>query len=351
MVCIVAPAAPSLLIAAIIGFRILSESRNRFATMAGLFTLKPIIATPLWAIIAEFNFGRPIHVGVFELEHLFPMIPGVGLTILIVIAFWPLFLRYKSAFVLLGLDIVRWGNSYLLQRSADQLFLVTIIVGLAMPAVFAVVAHMLVRESAELNSVEIQAQKATVTALSTSYSAFRRPNNLLSIILIPILITGLGLYSGNYLGGTIYEFLNSGAFAKWQSLGAPSERSVKIAAASTWSITVETTDDQVFTSQSDSWEWRLTDEYLSMERSPPCYYPQTPAPPGEVIDSVEISLCDRGNETVKYVLLQDGSVWRWEHSAYWGYTLGASILGTLSGAGMGLLVGISISLRLGRKAG
>jgi hypothetical protein len=109
-------AAPALIGPAILGAIIwLKYRRRELGRLSAIFTLKPIIATPLWAAImaivsppeAETFWGR----GPPPLAYFLTALPGVGLTLVIVAVFWSLFVRSKSgaAFLLVVLDCFRWG--------------------------------------------------------------------------------------------------------------------------------------------------------------------------------------------------------------------------------------------------
>lgn len=113
--------------------------------LAGLLTLKPIVATPIWIAILE---GFSVSVTTLEPAHFLTLLPGAGLTIVIVFIFRPLFSGPTAgpARLLLALDCARWLNSFLLvlpfgsSPGTDELPCVLALIGLALPTVFAVVA-------------------------------------------------------------------------------------------------------------------------------------------------------------------------------------------------------------------
>jgi hypothetical protein len=132
-------------IPAAIGLYLVANAPDQFRRMAGLLTLKPIVATPIWFAIIYTLLPYSIH----ELEpaHFLTILPGASLTIVIVFMYRHVFTGPKagSAKVLLALDCIRWLNSFLLilpygGGTNGPLNCLFAFVGLTMPSVFAVVA-------------------------------------------------------------------------------------------------------------------------------------------------------------------------------------------------------------------
>lgn len=142
---------PILIVPLIIGIRILNRApAGSFAQMCGLFTLKPILATPLML-----SFAGAIGSGMRDLATL-PIVlilaaPGIVISLV-------LLLIYRSAawregrellFFLLLLDCIRWGSTTLafaLSRApglAGGMEGVLGFTGIGMPTVFAIFAWML----------------------------------------------------------------------------------------------------------------------------------------------------------------------------------------------------------------
>ncbi|HLO29548.1 MAG TPA: hypothetical protein VK249_10460 [Anaerolineales bacterium] len=100
-------------IPAAIGLYLLTSRQTALGRMAGFLTLKPIIATPIWAMIISF-----LHHSGTEAQHiaLWSILPGAGLTVLVIVIFRRLFLgsRLILAMLLIMLDCARWINSGLL---------------------------------------------------------------------------------------------------------------------------------------------------------------------------------------------------------------------------------------------
>lgn len=137
----------------LLGFIILAGNwRSPFARYAGLLTLKPLVATPLWGLAVSANPRNPG-------EHwLLSLLPGIGLTLLILlVAGKPLThpSTRRPALVLLALDAARWLSSFALvvlpnlvdaAVSESGLFAM-ICIPPVLPLVFAVVAFALVSKN------------------------------------------------------------------------------------------------------------------------------------------------------------------------------------------------------------
>jgi hypothetical protein len=112
---------PAFILPVILGLAIFaSYRRDRLSQLAGLFAFKPVIATPLWAILFALTARllSPLAPGrePYPLSPLYflTLFPGVILTLLIVIAFRQLFMTgSKLAYSLLVLDVMRWMNTFL----------------------------------------------------------------------------------------------------------------------------------------------------------------------------------------------------------------------------------------------
>lgn len=111
--------------------------------LAAIFTLKPLIATPLWArILGSSVFTNPLATSL-------SVLPGAGLTAIIVIAFRSMYSSRtrKIPIRLLILDCVRWMNTLLalvLPKFGGTLgpflALMLAIAGFALPSIYAIYA-------------------------------------------------------------------------------------------------------------------------------------------------------------------------------------------------------------------
>jgi hypothetical protein len=123
--------------------------------LAGWLTLKPLLATPLWLLLgaATFsgNWSRP------SLAYALTALPGVGLTLVLVWVFRSE-VRWRGIgplWLLLVLDTLRWGSSFLLGLvGAAKINL--LLISLAMPTVFAISAWVVCAEFRPIQQDEAQ---------------------------------------------------------------------------------------------------------------------------------------------------------------------------------------------------
>jgi hypothetical protein len=142
---------PIMLIPIIISVIILRKATAfSFPQMVGIFTLKPLVATPLWLnsmeIIAQPSWRHPIP------DFLVLTAPGIILTLAILLVYRSC-LRKELAgviMILLILDGIRWSSSSLsitLDRVYGNAFMG--ILSFVMPTVFAIAALWLAKSSAQ----------------------------------------------------------------------------------------------------------------------------------------------------------------------------------------------------------
>jgi hypothetical protein len=115
---------------------------NNVIKLAATFSFKPIIAIPLWILIHAIFVSDPYFLA-SALFHLLTLIPAVGLTIIIVMIFRHLYKsKSKPAFLLLGLDAVRWIYTALVSSFAplNDTFFILIGIGDAIPNLVSVIA-------------------------------------------------------------------------------------------------------------------------------------------------------------------------------------------------------------------
>jgi len=129
-----------------LGIRILGQASDDFSRLAGWLTLKPLIATPLWFFLVDATFSgdwsRP------GPAYVLTALPGIGLTLILVLIFRSVFQSHSSATrMLLALDTVRWGSSFLMGLLPGSIKLLLAFIALAMPTVFALFAQTSSKES------------------------------------------------------------------------------------------------------------------------------------------------------------------------------------------------------------
>ena len=148
----------TLTLPAIIGIILITRfGKDKLVRLIALFTLKPIVAYPLWLLI-RFNLS-PIRFGLMPglpnpsedilldvKASLFALIPAVALTLGILLVFWQSF-QAKSAWLFLVGDAIRWLYAFFVSvtifnypTNPPYLGLLFIIVGSLFPSVYAVVA-------------------------------------------------------------------------------------------------------------------------------------------------------------------------------------------------------------------
>jgi len=139
----------------IVGRRLLKEAAgpNSLKSLAGWLTLKPLVTTPLWACALGTFYPTNSQVQL-EPAYILSILPGVGLSLLAFLLFQSLFFEEHSwpAWVLLGLDCLRWLNSFVMYLiplwiSGGGLGCACIAIGLGLPTVFALVAQVVVTDS------------------------------------------------------------------------------------------------------------------------------------------------------------------------------------------------------------
>ena len=108
------------------------SEHDRMLLMAGLLTLKPILTTPIWLLIASrtYNELQP------QIAAFLGILPGASLTALTVLGFRSQFSGRHAgrAWTLLAFDSVRWINTFLYASTSMG---VTAILGLALPTIYA----------------------------------------------------------------------------------------------------------------------------------------------------------------------------------------------------------------------
>ena len=130
----------------------------------------------------------------------------------------------------------------------------------------------------------------------------------------------------------------------WQPLGAPPATITGLLQIDRGDLYVAAADDQIYKC---CWARSELPAYPSGPGSHfPCDVSQEkPSPPAGVIDRLEVTYCgpDYGI-SYAYVLLEDGSVWKWSFAQDGLATMGALLTYSLGGVGGGFLLGGSIAI-------
>ncbi len=175
----------------------------------------------------------------------------------------------------------------------------------------------------------------------------------------------LGLF-----GGAWYALAaNSGALLKWQALGTPPDKATEILGAEltkghrrpgsllgiTGTVYVRTEADRVYycTPASDEKCWVKTTWPQTIQQYPPCISPPDFAvakPPGKAVDSIQVQDCSgEVAAQVNFVVLEDGSVWMWEHDITGLDNLARFVFCTLCNSILGLVASVLLIKRIGRN--
>jgi hypothetical protein len=102
---------PAFMLPVILGSLILRQyGHDPLGRMAGMFSMKPLAATPLWALIFAMGDRQEIS---FAVTQVISWVPAILLTLLLAILFRRVFSTDRRlAWVLIGMDAVRWLNTF-----------------------------------------------------------------------------------------------------------------------------------------------------------------------------------------------------------------------------------------------
>ena len=167
-----------------------------------------------------------------------------------------------------------------------------------------------------------------------------------------ILVTGMVLITLPCLGlmGSLayLKFRQAGVLSRWQSLGTPPDGGVEIVTGDTGVVYVRTDKGEIYGCEHLDRDkaddcWHIAQKPLSVDSrarfDERLYQGEVEPPPGTVVDSLEVTVwfAEDAFET-RYILLEDGIVWKWEYDA------GAyfSIFVILVGPAAGLITGIVV---------
>lgn len=138
---------------------------------------------------------------------------------------------------------------------------------------------------------------------------------LLTILLaltLPLIGIALGIQAG--------KAWNTGSLARWERLPDPPARPVQIAGGATSQVFIKAADGQVYACTPVGGEcWVQANEPVDLApidaacAEYPIHYAMS-ASPGNAIDTLETQWCHfEAGEQTGYAILDDGSVWMWQH--------------------------------------
>ena len=163
----------------IIGIIILTHfGKEKSIRLAAFFTLKPVVAYPLWVLIrfsiSPLRFGlmpgppNPLGDILLDLRaSLLAAIPAIALTIAIVYVFRQLF-KARSALLFLMGDVLRWVYTFVVSVTVfnysgnfPYLGILLIIIGFLLPSIYAIAALIFVtsRHNSLLNIAKVQREQ------------------------------------------------------------------------------------------------------------------------------------------------------------------------------------------------
>jgi hypothetical protein len=144
----------------------------------------------------------------------------------------------------------------------------------------------------------------------------------------------------------------SRAETRWQSLGSPPEGAIEIVTGDAYVVYVRSDAGEIYGCRHNRGRirsgicWMQTQEPLDI--APDTTFDEPPfaddveLPPGTVVDGLGATVWkrDASFETL-YVVLQDGSVWKWEYSRVGYFNIIIVVLGLIAG-GVLAIVGVVI---------
>jgi hypothetical protein len=162
----------------------------------------------------------------------------------------------------------------------------------------------------------------------------------LATLLLLALLPCLGL-----LGAGVYlKMRQAGAFSSWRSLGAPPSAAVELVTGDPDVIYVRTGSGDVYECRHRGTDvardcWEKAQEPFSVDPDvrfeQRVYGGEVQPPAGSVLDRLYTSrwYAEDAFET-RYVLLDDGSVWKWEYDVGGNWSLLILVAGLLAGLGL-----------------
>lgn len=161
---------------------------------------------------------------------------------------------------------------------------------------------------------------------------------------ILVLLPCLGL-----VGSVVYlRARQAGAFSRWRSLGALPDNGIDIVTGDVGVVYVVTAAGSIYgcrhrgTRVADDC-WYETQEPLSVDQKArfdkSLYQREVEPPVGTVVDTLEVTVWQAEDAfEVRYILLEDGTVWKWEYDVGSYLSLFIIILGPIAGVALGIVV-------------
>jgi hypothetical protein len=183
-----------------------------------------------------------------------------------------------------------------------------------------------------------------------------RARLLLATGAILVLLPCLGL-----TGGAAYIWARqTGAFSRWRSLGQPPGTGVDIVTGDHDVVYVRTATGSIFGCEhretrapDDCWE--DAQEPLSVDSEARfdtrLYEREVEPPPGTVVDTLYVTFWYAEDAfEIRYVLLEDGTVWKWEYDVGSYLNLAILLLGLAVGGAIGVVAVVVLWVRAGLRS-
>jgi len=173
----------------------------------------------------------------------------------------------------------------------------------------------------------------------------QKPVVTILTILLALALPILGIALGVQLGAA----WTTGSLARWERLPDPPASPVQIVGGTTSLVYVKAANDQVYTCTPAGGEcWARADAPPDVApidaacAEYPIRYAMT-APPGNAIDTLLAQWCHfEASEQTGYAILQDGTVWMWQHRDANFLNLARTAVTATGGCLAGLLTGVLI---------
>ena len=138
-----------------------------------------------------------------------------------------------------------------------------------------------------------------------------------TVIVFLAFTTMVGCFVG--LSNSSSSFLYSSASVRWESLGSPPEKAIKILDADIDYVTVESVSGKIFNCDISPKRqcWVAANQFSSHGRNNGPCFTETPIPDpqGKIVDRAEAWMCEAELvQKVRYSLSEDGTIWMWRYA-------------------------------------
>jgi len=157
-----------------------------------------------------------------------------------------------------------------------------------------------------------------------------------------------GIIIGALLATTVFVF--EFVFPRWIPVMAPPETAVKLLAYQGGVLYIRTVSGNVYAYEASDGRWKRAEQVDPKASDNECNFGEfsTPRAPGKIVSQLESYPCivDAASQ-VNLILLEDGSIWKWEKTAGEMDLLFVPIgviVATVTGGSLGVVVGLVIGI-------